>query len=272
MARFPMAAPLTLRATLSLVAVLTAFFVPSCGPNSRCPAGMVCRERPPVRDPLQESPFDDGMTTNQRKALIARVISSVASVGVNYQSEDGIKEHGGTAVALDDRGTLLTARHVIVDAKLITAARCALTSDGLTMEYGPKIEMRVLAQDEAHDVAIIVPARDGDAKALPAPLRIAVGWHPVNGEQLWQFGRTSKWSRGLVTDADGRATSTNGDVELGFTVRPGDSGGPVVRTDGSLVGIVLSRIDGREDTAEDDRGFFLIATIGFTALHYRPDQ
>lgn len=247
------------------IATLASFLASGC--NGALGSGYRL-ERPAPVEPLKDSMFDDGLSDAERIHLIRATIGHTVSVDIQKRTKTGIEESGGTGVVIDAKGTVLTAYHVVDDAIVIEATHRILGDDDRTVLLGRSVRMTVLAKDEERDVALLRPT--DPSEPMPEPIQIAKDWFPVSGEQLWQFGRTSKWVRGKVADPLGERTPKNGDAQLGFIVRPGDSGGPVVRTDGMLVGIVLSCIAGDPATEDDDVGFFMPVHLGLKALGYFP--
>lgn len=254
-------------AALSLGLSAAACCTGMCGGN-RSP-NLICTERPPPTDPLAGSALDDGFTAEQRNAYIRRAVGSTVEVSVQrYTAEDGVKSYGGTGVVISNDRTILTAYHVVRNAAFVYVSYRSLGADNLTVTTGRGIPVQVVAISEARDVALLRPLNvEPD---FPAPLPVDAAWRPAEGELLWQFGKTTRWSRGTVVDTDEESTGVANCAEMAFTVRPGDSGGPVMTSDGRVVGVILSRNDHDENRTDDDRGYFMPMHLALDALHYRP--
>jgi putative serine protease PepD len=147
----------------------------------------------------------------------------------------------GTGVIVADDGTVLTANHVIADRSAIS----------LLFADGTRSTATVAAADPAHDIAMLAPA------TLPQPVVPATlgGAAEVGGDVVAignPLGLTYSVSSGVVS-AVGRTATTNGGkfsglIQFDASVNPGSSGGPLLDSEGSVIGIVLSIADpGRDD-------------------------
>lgn len=217
----------------------------------------------PLVDPLAGSELDDGLTDEARHDFIRRNVATTVRLHViRYTRGKGITYHGGTGVIVNDRH-VLTAAHVVRDAEYVQATVRRLDPDGLTIHEISRVPMRLAAHDaDAHpDIALLeVKYQDRFVDRMP----IADRGHALRqGDLLWHFGQTTHWQRGPVI---GRVTPTDRRVmvrhmvEVDCLVQPGDSGGPVVTTDGQLVGIVLRRNESART------GFFVTVDDGLDAL------
>jgi S1-C subfamily serine protease len=65
-------------------------------------------------------------------------------------------------------------------------------------------------------------------------------WQAGQRSPLWHFGQRSGWSFGRVTFKTTSSAGIAGVYETDAAALHGDSGGPFVRSSGSLVGILLS--------------------------------
>lgn len=148
----------------------------------------------------------------------------------------GSSSCAGTLV--DDAGTVLTAWHCVTQGG----------RPWVELRDGTAGPARILGVDRASDLALLeAPALAGHAwlpVADAAPeigARVAVLGHPF-GTRLpggFLLG-TLRWSRaeGVVSAVGPFA------VQLGVPVNPGNSGGPVVDEDGTLVGVVSRKLRG----------------------------
>ncbi|MBU0625641.1 serine protease [Patescibacteria group bacterium] len=199
----------------------------------------------PEIDPLAGSTLDDGFTDAERTQFIRdNVQSTVRIVIANHNKNIGLGFGGGTGVAITP-GLVLTAAHVVDEFRFMYGVRRLLARDNLTILHPRALDMRVAAQtNELRDVALL-ETRDGEQFDRPIPM--SLGRAINDGDLLWQFGRTTRWSRGRVLNAANPRS-----IKIEFTVAGGDSGGPVVRPDGTLAGIILSRSLDPEDRVDDN--------------------
>lgn len=234
------------------------------------PPHLVCTEREPPDDPLADSTFDDGFTDEQRSAYIRIAVGSTVEVSVaRYTSDEGVRNYGGTGIVIGTDRTIITAQHVIENADYVTVTYRTLDADGLTVTRGRTIPVRVVATSEARDVALLRPVR-ADEPGFPPPLPVDTAWRPSADATVWNFGKTTRWSRGHILNSGTESADVENVVEVGMTVRPGDSGGPAMTPDGNVVGVILSRNEGNTDTTADDKGYFMPIHLALDALHYRP--
>lgn len=216
-------------------------------------------------DPLAGSTLDDGFTAAERDAFIRRQVESTVVVYVdNYTKKDGLTESGGTGVIIDDAGTVLTAYHVVDEAEFVQIGFQHLKRDGLTVDETRYVPMRVWKTAKSHDVALLRPVHAGEK--FPPPMPVARGWVPVKDQLLWQFGKTTQWSRGRVGNVHMPALKdiAEGRVEVRLKAYYGDSGGPVVTPSGELVGIVLTIIPTTKNAAH-----YMPAALALQQLGYR---
>ena len=147
----------------------------------------------------------------------------------------------GSAVVIDPAGLLLTNNHVVERA---TQIRVSLPS-------GATYPARVVGTDALQDLAVVrvIPkstlaaARLGDATNLqPGAWVMALGY-PFGGELELTLHFTPSVTAGIVSatgreigsDIPGRAM--RGLIQTDAAVNPGNSGGPLVNSDGQVIGI-----------------------------------
>lgn len=157
-------------------------------------------------------------------------------------------DHLGTGVIVGDDATILTANHVIAEADELT----------LTFSDGTKSGAVVVSADPATDIAtllpdtlpeILVPAVLGGGAAVGAPV-VAIG-NPL--------GLAYSVSTGVVAGLDRTADTDAGDfsglIQFDASVNPGSSGGPLLDSTGSVIGIVVSIADPGHDDSWSGIGF-----------------
>jgi S1-C subfamily serine protease len=146
----------------------------------------------------------------------------------------------GAGVIVDDQADILTSLHIIKDAKTIT----------VRYSDGTEAPAEITASLPDKDIAVLRPA-SAPANIVPAtlgdPSRLAVGapafviGHP--------FGLTGSLSAGVVSGLDrsisapGLDKPLTGLIQFDAAVNPGNSGGPLVDSNGEVVGIVTGLVN-----------------------------
>jgi putative serine protease PepD len=140
----------------------------------------------------------------------------------------------GTGFLIDTHGHILTADHIIYDAKTIT----------VKFQDGTTVPAQVLGHDRSSDIAVL--------EANPSPtnaaaLTLGSTSSLVVGDSLAiignPFGYNRSLSTGVVSALDRTIQAPNGwliphAIQTDATINPGDSGGPVLNKQGAVVGIV----------------------------------
>jgi len=140
----------------------------------------------------------------------------------------------GTGVIANADGSILTAAHVIEGAKAIK----------ITYTDGTSTTAKVARSDTKQDIAVLTPAKLPET-LVPATLGggVAVGddvvaiGNPLGLVATTTSGVVSGLNRTLSRDVGG---SVRGLIQFDAAVNPGSSGGPLVNTNGQVVGIVVA--------------------------------
>ena len=146
----------------------------------------------------------------------------------------------GSGVVVNDAGAVLTALHVVADAKTIR----------LTFADGSKSTATIASKDPATDIAVLTPDAPPAAVVAatlgnPAAMRIGSEAYVVGNP----FGLYGSLSSGIVSGLDRSFQEPGGDrvykglIQVDAAVNPGNSGGPLVDRNGRVVGIVTALIN-----------------------------
>ncbi len=140
----------------------------------------------------------------------------------------------GTGVIIDEKGTILTNLHVVAGAERV----------GVEFVDGTKSEAEVLSTDPNNDLAVLRPSTIPDdmvpatlkstAKLQPGDEVIAVG-NPFGIGVSVSDGIISGLRRSYMTEGK---TILSNLIQFDAAANPGNSGGPLVTTDGEVIGIV----------------------------------
>jgi S1-C subfamily serine protease len=152
----------------------------------------------------------------------------------------GQEPSSGAGVIVDDAADILTSLHIVKGATTVT----------VRFYDGTEARAEVTATLADKDIAVLRP-QTAPAKLVPATLgdpgRLAIGapafviGHP--------FGLTGSLSAGVVSGLDrsmsapGLAAPLTGLIQFDAAVNPGNSGGPLVDSNGEVVGIVTGLVN-----------------------------
>ena len=170
-------------------------------------------------------------------AIIRPSVVRVNQLEKEKDSDELAVKGVGTGVIIDDNGTILTNLHVVDGAERV----------GVEFVDGTKSEAEVLSTDPSNDLAVLKPATLPDdivpatlkstAKLQPGDEVIAVG-NPFGIGVSVSDGVISGLRRDYVS-AEGKNVLTNL-IQFDAAANPGNSGGPLVTTDGEVIGIVTA--------------------------------
>ena len=183
------------------------------------------------------------------------ILPSLVIVETDTGGPDPSKDAGlGTGVIVNKDGAILTAHHVVADAKSIrvvfadgTRANAKVSTDQ------PEHDIAVLVADGAPEV--IVPAVLGGGAQVGDAV-FAVG-HPLGLVQSLSAGVVSGLNRSIPLPNGG--ATLDGLIQFDAAVNPGSSGGPLLNRSGQVLGIVTALAN--PATQGGQQGYFI--GIGF---------
>lgn len=147
----------------------------------------------------------------------------------------------GTGVVIDQkRGLILTAAHVVARGVKLEATTLILKDGGI--EEGQTVEVIPLAVDYGQDAAVLMVRRQN---SVPPAVPLRCDWPVHTGDFIYHFGQTSGISYGKVSGVHIHVNLKRNRpvtvIETTAQAQPGDSGGPVLDSEGRLIGIVVMR-------------------------------
>jgi S1-C subfamily serine protease len=185
-------------------------------------------------------------------AIIDPALVDIVST-FEYQQATG----AGTGIVLSASGEILTNNHVISGATSIS-----VTDVGNGQTYTAS----VVGYDAAHDVAVLqLQGASGLQTAWISSSTVTVGEAVVAAGNAGGTGGTPTAAAGSVTAVDQSITASNeltgtserlsGLIEVNAAIQSGDSGGALVDSSGSVIGINTAGSANYSLSSETGRGF-----------------
>ena len=174
--------------------------------------------------------------------LISEVYAKVAPsiVQIKTTKPDGSTSLSGSGVVIDETGVILTALHVLRDARSIAVVFADGTeSRALVVVEQPENDIAALRP--TNPPAQIVPATLGSPSSLNIGDDAIVVGNPFALSRSLSTGVISGLNRTVNVPNQGRSMS--GLIQFDAAVNPGSSGGPLVNRDGDVVGIVTGLVN-----------------------------
>ena len=191
------------------------------------------------------APVSQGQTFERRNAIVEAVKKTKdAIITIKITRANGSKEVVGTGVIVDERGLIVTNKHVVGSGKGVFVC---LTS-------GDELPGDVLLDEASHDLAVV---RVKAGKTLPA-LRLAPATDLMVGEDVIAIGHPYGYvhtvSRGIISALDRKITLPTGDeltglIQTDASINPGNSGGPLLNINGEFIGINVALREGAQGIA-----------------------
>jgi S1-C subfamily serine protease len=158
----------------------------------------------------------------------------------------------GTGVVIVDNGTILTNLHVVAGAKRVR----------VTFADGTESAAEVIGTRPEHDLAVLKAGKVPD-DLFAATLRSTNGLRP--GDEVvavgFPFGIGPSATAGVISGLKREYRSPEGQriltnlIQFDAAVNPGNSGGPLVTTEGEVVGIVTGLLNPTEQRVFVGIGF-----------------
>jgi putative serine protease PepD len=154
----------------------------------------------------------------------------------------------GSGAIVTDTGTVLTAHHVVSGGGSISILFSDGTKTTATIAAAnPKKDIAILAPKKLPEV--VVPATLGGGLAVGSDV-VAIG-NPLGLRDSTTTGIVSGLNRSTKT----KTGTLSGLIQFDAAVNPGSSGGPLLNSQGLVVGVVVSIADPGDDDAFAGIGF-----------------
>ena len=186
-------------------------------------------------------PKKEDLRITQEVKAIRKAKPSVVTLKVVRRSAYNTREVIGSGVVVDERGYVITNRHVVTGSEGVKAV----------MADGTECTAQVLLEDARHDLAIIKVSVKTKLKAITfAPTSdleegmkvIAIG-HPYGYINTVSQGSISALGREITMPTGEKLT---GLIQVTAAINPGNSGGPLLDIYGDLIGINVATRDGAQ--------------------------
>jgi serine protease Do len=184
-------------------------------------------------------------------------VVQLISVGPGEKEQN--RECAASGFLIDEEGYLITAAHVVDDAR-----RCLSKAPGakilakLTISdsrTAPAVPCDVIGIDAANDLALLKTERplhakpgDGppyaklDGRAVPVGTAVMVtGFPAFSWQPVTQAGHVTAVGRTRLEEIDDPLPNPSDALVVDIHLRPGNSGSPVYRPDGGVIGVVDKR-------------------------------
>ncbi|MCD6233016.1 trypsin-like peptidase domain-containing protein [bacterium] len=159
-----------------------------------------------------------------------------------------IKVGGGSGFLVDEKGTILTNRHVVADSK---------ADYSVILNNGEKYPAQILVKDPINDTAILkIEGNNFPFLKLEDTSQIELGETVIAiGNALGMFQNTvsvgvvSGLSRNIIAGSTltGEKARLRGLIQTDAAVNPGNSGGPLINIRGKVIGINAAMVFGAEN-------------------------
>ncbi|CAM5603140.1 MULTISPECIES: MarP family serine protease [Streptomyces] len=195
---------------------------------------------------------------NESTAEVAKPTGdSVTAAATNAAKLSTVKIEGSSGTqGREGSGFVYSPRHVMTNAHVVAGIdEPSVRIGGVGRSY----ESRVVLFDPERDVAVLyvpelrAPVLKFDDEAGRGDSAVVAGY-PEDGDLNLQAATVANRVRATGQNIYNDDTVTREIYSIRSTVRPGNSGGPLLTTDGKVFGVVFAR-----STSDDETGYVLTA-------------
>ena len=239
------------RLALAAILVVAIVLVAVVGLVSRGPSEPALQRADvaPIASGVVEKAIEDLRAAPATSAVVyQQILPSLVQIEARRGAS---REDGGvgTGVIVNASGAILTALHVVDDARAIR----------LSFVDGTVSNGQIVSEDPENDIAVLLPDRP------PQPIVPAVlGGAGQVGDETYAVGHplgfVGSLTSGVISGLDRRLEAPGGRtlrglIQFDAAVNPGSSGGPLLNRGGQVIGIVTGLVGPTRD------GYF--AGLGF---------
>ncbi len=169
------------------------------------------------------------------------VAPSIVHIATRFMGDNGNIEQGrGTGIILDQRGTILTSLHVVrsaLETKVMFADGTQSAATQIAAEQDKDIAVLRTLQPPAN----LVPATLGNPRSVrPGDEAVVIG-DPFGLANTLTVGAISGLERQFNPPNGGPAMT--GLIQFDAAVNPGNSGGPLLNSNGEVIGVVTGLVN-----------------------------
>jgi S1-C subfamily serine protease len=221
----------------------------------------------------QQGQAAGGPTDAQIAAVAQKVDPALVDVDTVLGAENG--EAAGTGIVISSDGVILTNNHVVAGATAIT-----VTDIGNQKQY----RAAVVGYDRTQDIAVLkLDGASGLTTATLASAEAKAGQQVVAIGNAGGTGGTPSAVGGVVSslgqsitasdESSGSSEQLTGLIEVNADIQAGDSGGPLLNTDGQVLGVDTAASAGFQYQAQGGDGYAIpIASATTIADQIRSGQ
>ncbi|MFM9914346.1 MAG: S1C family serine protease [Rhizobacter sp.] len=174
-----------------------------------------------------------------RPSVVKVIGSDVDEAGGGLQRDTpmAVQRSTGTGVVIVDNGTILTNLHVVSGSKRLRVVFAdGLESEAVVISTQPENDLAVLRARRIPD-DLVAATLSSSSQLQPGDQVMAVGF-PFGIGPSGSGGVVSGLKREFQADEDGKRLTNL--IQFDAAANPGNSGGPLVTMDGTVVGIVTA--------------------------------
>ncbi len=199
--------------------------------------------------------------------IIRPSVVRVRGLELDPDGDEETEKSVGTGVVIVDRGIILTNLHAVAGAKLVKVVFAdGLQSEAAVISVQPENDLAVLRAKTVPDDLSPATLRATADLALGDPV-VAVGFPFGIGPSV-SAGVVSGLGREYISP-EGKRLLTNL-IQFDAAANPGNSGGPLVTTDGEVVGIVTAILNPTEQRVFIGIGFAVAMESAALAIGLPP--
>ncbi|NLZ48151.1 MAG: trypsin-like serine protease [Clostridiales bacterium] len=176
-------------------------------------------------------------------------VSTKSVAGIDWFGNEQISEGIGSGMIINEEGYVLTNQHVIAGA----------TEVKVIFNNGKEVAAKVVNSDANHDIAIVKITEDVE---VPGVVELGTSSSLQVGETVVAIGNPlGKEFLGSVTSGIVSAVNRKlGDKDIAYiqtdaAINSGNSGGPLVNSQGQVIGINTAKISSTGTVSVDGMGF-----------------